>query len=116
MTDRRASLRLKKHLECAIYTGGNEYKATIIDISENGIAFETDMDADIGLLDTVYITMSDNYLDVCRDEHEYTHTVSGYIKNITATSDGHKRCGCYINDLSYNRYVQEQYIAHACGR
>ncbi len=115
MYDRRTSLRLKKNLESIIYIGGEEYPATIIDISEEGIAFSTIKTAPIKIGDCISITVHEKYMTTCKDEKIFSDNINGHIKNICPYENDLIRCGCCINDKNYTAYVQEQYIAFACG-
>ena len=114
MKERRAYLRIKRNIECVIYVSNCEYNATIIDISENGIAFECEDDV-INIGERITFTIHDDYLDVCQHEKHYNDNVNGHVKNKTIQKSGLIRYGCAINDINYNRYIQDQYIALACG-
>lgn len=114
--ERRTNLRLKKNLVSTIISDNREYPSTVIDISAEGIAFETSINAPLAIGDRVIITLADEYKTIYEDNNLYIGHLNGCIKNITPTNtDGVIRVGCRVSDKEYNEYVQEQYISYACG-
>lgn len=111
MIERRHQMRLQKSLECAITIDRHEYPATILDISQEGIAFTIERNPAVHEGDLVVISMADNYAD----GKTFLVDMIGNIKNITDYEGGKIRCGCYINDRKYSKYVQEQLIMGVCA-
>lgn len=111
MTERRHFIRLQKSLECAITIDRQEYPATILDISQEGIAFSIGKDANIKAEDLVVISMTDHY----KDGAVFCNDMIGHVKDVSEYEEGLFRCGCHIKDERYSNYVQEQLIASVCG-
>lgn len=114
--DRRTNLRLRKNLPGTIIIENMEYTATVINISAEGIAFVMADDVDLNLGDKVIITVVDDYKTILEDHNMYVGSLYGFIRNINpANTKDSTRVGCIVNNMDYNRYVQEQYTAVACG-
>lgn len=111
MTERRHFMRLQKSLECAITIDRQEYPATILDISQEGIAFSIGEDANIKAGDLVVISMTDH----CKDGSVFCNDMIGYVRDITEYEKDLLRCGCFIADEKYSEYVQEQLIMQMCA-
>ena len=113
--ERRFYLRIKKNLETAIYTDDCDYTAHIIDISQEGLAFETEESLPIEIGTSVTLMFMDHFQYITREDRTFVKYLKAYIKNISLTDEGKIRYGCAIKDIAYSKYVEEQVIALACG-
>ena len=113
--DRRLYARIQKNLACNIYIAHVEYNATIVDISQRGIAFEVTKETPIKIGDKLTITVHEEYPFGFSQTKTYIGNVTGYITEITLAPNNNVRVGCTVVDENYTKYVQEQYIALACG-
>ena len=115
MIERRNGLRLTKSIKGVITFEGKDYEATIIDISEKWIAFETNEKCLIPIGTSIEIGMEENIephknlLDV------FTGTIIGEIKNVKIYGNGKVRFGCFVDDEIYSEYVQAQLISYVCS-
>ena len=114
MFDRRTELRLAKNLECVIYKDSHEYVGRVADISKEGIAIETESALELARGDDIYMSMCEEFMDKSQNVQSYADTVQGIVKNVSDIGNGKIRFGCVVHDLSYQEYLQQQYMAYAC--
>ncbi len=104
MEDRRKNLRIERIMSSSISVNDKDFDIIIIDISEEGIAFETNLNVDIRVGDVVDIAF----------EKLGISNLQAYVKDIVL--EGSRiRVGCYVQDLRYTTYVQEQILMTLCG-
>ncbi len=115
MFDRRTELRLAKDLDCVIFRDSGEYEGRIVDISKEGIAVESDSSLQLEINDCVYITICEEFFDKSNEKLSYANTVQSIVKNVSDIGNGKIRFGCVVHDVSYQDYLQEQYVAYACA-
>ena len=110
MTERRHQVRIQRSLECAITIDRHEYTATILDISQEGIAFAVGRDVGIHVGDVVVISVADTFAD----GNTFLADMIGTVMDLSEHEKTKIRCGCHINDHRYSKYVQELLIARVC--
>lgn len=114
--ERRTELRIKRALECAIYTEDGEYAGRIVDVSREGLAFEVDTAIGVEISELLTVSVCDSYVDMQGERKLFTENVKGTVKNIVHTEDSKIRYGCYIHNWAYQAYLQDLYTVNACGK
>ena len=115
MKERRMYLRIKKDIDTVLYINGSEYPARVVDISQEGIAFEIDQSIPVSIGDVVRLTLHDSYTLYKNSDVTFIENLDAYVRNISYTEERLIRCGCLIRSDTYSRYVQEQLITHICS-
>lgn len=114
--ERRSELRLKRDLACAVYTDEGEFPGRIVDVSREGLAFEAEPGIGLGVSDSLMVSICDSYQDMLGDKKLFSENVKGTVKNVIPTDDNKVRYGCFIHNWAYQSYLQDLYMANACGK